>query len=94
MVKGGAFLLGSFIKVAVGEIREKCNCGCDRIMAVHLRCMVSIIAWIVNRNRAGARLSPCLTPDVDINRASAFSIPSLILIFDHCDRFIWYSVFF
>ena len=30
-----------------------------------LRCMVSTVAWITKRKRAGARLSPCLTPDVE-----------------------------
>ncbi len=49
-------------------------------MEDNLRCIVLIVAGIVDRNRAGERLYPCFTPDVDTNTALAFSMPNLILI--------------
>ena len=46
-----------------------------------LTCMVSMEAWTTNRNSTGARLSPCLFPDIKLKINSASSILILILIF-------------
>ena len=50
-------------------------------MVDQLECMVSMAAWTTNKNRTGARLSPCLTPDIELKINSASSILILILIF-------------
>ena len=34
-----------------------------------------------NRKKTGARLFPCLTPEVDVKKASLFSIPNFIVMF-------------
>jgi hypothetical protein len=51
--------------------------GVAMFMVDHLACMVSMTAWTTNRNSTGARLSPCLTPDIELKINSASSIDYL-----------------
>jgi hypothetical protein len=39
--------------------------GTSIFMVDYLACMVSMAAWTTNKNRTGARISPCLTPDIE-----------------------------
>ena len=49
-------------------------------MVDQLVCIVSMVAWTTNRNSTGARLSPCLTPEIKLQN-SASSILIMILQF-------------
>ena len=61
------FLLEHMLKQPLSSEVKYFRAGVAIFMVDQLACMVSMAAWTTNRNSAGARLSPCLTPDIELH---------------------------
>ena len=78
---GDPFLVEHVLRMPSHSDGKYLRSGAWMDMVDQLACLVSMAAWTTNKNRTGARLSPCLTPDIELKINSTSSTLILILIF-------------